>query len=116
MQLLLLLSGRPVRVNRENPLHWLGMQVALMLGFWLLLLVPVGLYRLNWFFSGADGPRGRALFPVCVDLRDAHVSVSRGNSGRYGHRVAVYFPETFSLGALVTGLALFAFAWMGAPS
>jgi hypothetical protein len=49
-QMLLRLSGRPARVSRENPLHRLGMQVAFVLPFSMLLLVPVGFYRLNWFF------------------------------------------------------------------
>jgi len=49
-QMLLRLSGRRARVSRENPLHWLGMQVAFVLPFSMLLLVPVGFYRLNWFF------------------------------------------------------------------
>ncbi len=49
-QMLLRLSGRRARVSRENPLHWLGMQVAFVLPFSMLLLVPVGYYRLNWFF------------------------------------------------------------------
>ena len=49
-QMMLRLSGRPARVSRENPLHWLGMQVAFVLPLSMLLLVPVGHYRLNWFF------------------------------------------------------------------
>ena len=47
-QMLLRLSGRPARVSQENSFHWLGMQVAFVLPFSMLLLVPVGLYRLNW--------------------------------------------------------------------
>ena len=48
-QMLLRLSGRRARVSKENPLHWLGMQVAFVLPFAMLLLVPVGYFRLNWF-------------------------------------------------------------------
>ncbi len=49
-QLLLRLSGRRARVSKENTFHSLGMQVAFVLPFSMLLLVPVGLYNLNWFF------------------------------------------------------------------
>jgi uncharacterized protein DUF7010 len=48
-QMLLRLSGRRTRVSRENPLHWLGMQVAFVLPFSMLLLVPVAYFRLNCF-------------------------------------------------------------------
>jgi hypothetical protein len=37
-------------VSTENPFTSLGMQVASVLPLSMLLLVPVGLYRLNCFF------------------------------------------------------------------
>jgi len=49
-QLMLRLSGRRATLSRENPFNYLGMQVAFVLPFSMLLLVPVGLYNLNWFF------------------------------------------------------------------
>src|SRR5690348_13076200 len=49
-QMMLRLSGRPARVSRENAFHSLGMQVAFVLPFSMLLLLPVGHYHLNWFF------------------------------------------------------------------
>src|ERR1700680_4740448 len=49
-QMLLRLSGRRASVSRENPFNSLGMQVAFVLPFSMLLLVPVGFYKLNWFF------------------------------------------------------------------
>ena len=81
-QMMLRLSGRRSSLTRENPFNSLGMQVAFVLPFSMLLLVPVGLYKLNWFFSGSDGPLGRALFAIRYSLRDAHFSVPRGNSDR----------------------------------
>lgn len=41
-QMLLRLSGGHVRVSKENAFHNLGMQVALVLPFSMLLLVPWG--------------------------------------------------------------------------
>jgi len=49
-QLMLRLSGRRASVSRENPFNNLGRQVAFVLPFSMLLLVPVGLYNLNLFF------------------------------------------------------------------
>ena len=49
-QMLLRLPGRRASVSRENPFNSLGMQIAFVLPFSMLLLVPVGLYNLNWFF------------------------------------------------------------------
>src|SRR5579859_5600724 len=50
VQLLLRLMGRPTSVSKENPFNSLAMQVAFVLPFSMLLLFPVSLYRLNWFF------------------------------------------------------------------
>ena len=47
---LLRLSRRRASVSIRNPFTSLGMQVAFALPLSMLLLVPVGLYRLNWFF------------------------------------------------------------------
>src|SRR4030088_3521056 len=46
-QMLLRLPGRRTSVSRENQFNNLGMQVAFVLPFSMLLLVPVGLYNLN---------------------------------------------------------------------
>src|SRR5215472_1561400 len=49
-QMLLRLWGRRASVSRENLFHTLGMPVAFVLPFSMLLLLPVGFYKLNWFF------------------------------------------------------------------
>jgi hypothetical protein len=49
-QMLLRLSGRSAAVSKENTFNGLGMQVAFVLPFSMLLLLPVGRYNLNWFF------------------------------------------------------------------
>jgi hypothetical protein len=36
-------------LSRENPFNSLAMQVAFVLPLAMLILVPVGLYRLHWF-------------------------------------------------------------------
>ena len=111
-QLLLRLSGRPARVSRENPLHWLGMQVAFVLPFSMLLLVPVGHYRLNWFFPalmillGAHYLPFASLYGMRTFLFLAGILIATGVG------IALWFSGTFSLGAWTGGLILFVFAWI----
>jgi hypothetical protein len=90
-QMLLRLSGGRASVSRGNPFNSLGMQIAFVLPFSMLLLVPVGLYNLNWFFPALMVLVGGALFAVRYSVRDAHVPVSRGNSDRRGRRDRALF-------------------------
>jgi len=112
-QLLLRLSGRRARVRKENTFHSLGMQVAFVLPFSMLLLVPVGLYNLNWFFPalmvlvGAHYLPFATLYGMRIFLFLAGILIAAGVV------IAQYFSTTFSLGAWVGGLVLFAFAWIG---
>jgi len=112
-QLLLRLSGRRARVSKENTFHSLGMQVAFVLPFSMLLLVPVGLYNLNWFFPalmvllGAHYLPSATLYEMRMFLFLAGILIGAGVV------IAQYFSGTFSLGAWVAGVALFAFAWVG---
>ena len=112
-QVLLRLSGRRASVSRENPFNSLAMQVAFVLPLSMLLLVPVGLYRLNWFFPaliilvGAHYLPFASLYGMRMFLFLSAILVA------VGVVVALWFSGTFSLGAWVAGLALFAFAWIG---
>jgi hypothetical protein len=112
-QMLLRLSGRRASVSRENPFNSLGMQVAFVLPLSMLLLVPVGLYRLNWFFPalmvlvGAHYLPFATLYGMRMFLFLAGVLIATGVV------IAVYFAETFSLGSWIGGLVLFVFAWIG---
>ena len=79
----------------------------------MLLLVPVGLYRLDWFFPalivlvGAHYLPFASLYGTRMFLFLSAILVA------VGVVVALCFSRTFSLGAWVAGLALFAFAWIG---
>ncbi|HET6178946.1 MAG TPA: hypothetical protein VFE61_18595 [Candidatus Sulfotelmatobacter sp.] len=112
-QMLLRLSGRPARVSKENPLHWLGMQVAFVLPFSMLLLVPVGYFRLNWFFPALMVLLGAHYLPFVFLYGMRMFWALAGILIAMGVVIALYFAQTFSLGAWVAGLALFVFAWIG---
>ena len=112
-QSLLRLSGRRTRVSRENALHWLGMQVAFVLPFSMLLLVPVGYYRLNWFFPALMILLGAHYLPFATLYGMRMFLFLAGILIAMGIIIALWFSATFSLGAWLGGLILFAFAWIG---
>jgi len=112
-QMLLRLSGRPASVSRENPFNSLGMQIAFVLPFSMLLLVPVGLYNLNLFFPALMVLLGAHYFPFATLYGMRMFLFLGGILIAAGVLIAHYFSESFSLGAWIAGLALFVFAWMG---
>lgn len=113
MQMLLRLSGRPARVSRENPFHWLGMQVAFVLPFSMLLLVPIGQYNLNLFFPALIVLVGAHYLPFATSYGMRMFLFLAGILLAEGVVIALYFSRTFSLGAWIAGATLFIFAWIG---
>jgi hypothetical protein len=112
-QMLLRLSGRRASVSKENPFNSLGMQVAFVLPFSMLLLVPVGFYKLNWFFPALMILAGAHYLPFATLYGMRMFLFLAGILIVMGVVIALWFSGTFSLGAWVAGLTLFAFAWMG---
>ena len=112
-QVLLRSFGRRASLRRENPFNSLGMQIAFVLPFSMLLLVPVGFYRLDWFFPalmillGAHYLPFASLYGMRIFLFLAGILMAMGVV------IALYFAQTFSLGAWLAGLALLVFAWIG---
>lgn len=112
-QMLLRLSGRPARVSKENSFHYLGMQVAFVLPFSMLLLVPVCLYRLNLFFPALLILLGAHYLPFATLYGMRMFLFLAGILLAAGVLVAHYLSATFSPGAWFGGLTLFVFAWIG---
>jgi hypothetical protein len=112
-QLMLRLSGRRASLSRENAFNYLGMQVAFVLPLSMLLLLPVGLYNLNWFFPGLMVLLGAHYLPFGTLYGMRMFLFLAGILIAAGVVIALYFSGTFSLGAWVGGLALFVFAWIG---
>ncbi len=112
-QLLLRLSGRPASVSKDNSFHFLGMQVAFVLPFSMLLLVPVGHYDLNLFFPALMVLLGAHYFPFATLYGMRMFLFLGGILIAVGVAIAHWFWGTFSLGAWVAGVALFVFAWIG---
>ena len=112
-QLMLRLSGRRASLSRENTFNNLGMQVAFVLPFSMLLLVPVSLYNLNLFFPGLMVLLGAHYLPFATLYGMRMFLFLAGILIAAGVVIAQYFPGMFSLGAWIGGLALFVFAWIG---
>lgn len=111
----MLLHFFPARasVSARNPFTSLGMQVALVLPFSMPLLVPVGLYRLNWFFPALMVLVGAHYLPFATLYGMRMFLFLAGILIAAGVVIALYFSETFSLGSWIGGLVLFVFAWIG---
>jgi hypothetical protein len=79
----------------------------------MLLLVPVSLYNLNWFFPALMVLLGAHYLPFATLYGMRMFLFLAGILIAAGVVVAMYFSGTFSLGAWIAGLVLFAFAWTG---
>jgi len=112
-QLMLSLSGRRASLSRENAFNSLGMQIAFVLPPSMLLLVPVGLFRLNWFFPSLMVLLGAHYLPFATLYGMRMFLFLAGVLIVAGVVIAQDFSGTFSFGAWVGGLALFVFAWIG---
>jgi hypothetical protein len=112
-QMMLRLSGRRASLSKENAFNALGMQVAFVLPLSMLLLVPVGLYRLNLFFPALMVLLGAHYLPFATLYGMRMFLFLAGILIAAGVVIAHWFGATFSLGAWVGGLALFVFAWIG---
>lgn len=111
--LLLRLTGAPASPTQGNPLSSLGMQIAFTLPMTMLLLVPVTAFRLNLFYPalmillGAHYLPFVFLYGMRMFIALCAILVSSGVV------IALYLPQSFSLGAWVGGFTLFVFAWLG---
>jgi hypothetical protein len=112
-QLLLRISRRPASLRRENPLWFLGMQVAFVLPLSMLLLVPVCELRLGLFYPalmillGAHYLPFTFMYGMRMFLLLAAILIGAGVV------IGMYFPAPFSLGGWVGGVTLLFFAFLG---
>ena len=113
VQLLLRLTGGPASLKKENPLGFLGMQVAFTLPICMLLLVPVTEFRLNLFYPaftiilGAHYLPFTFLYGMRMFIPLSAILIAGG--------IATFYlaPWSFSAGGWLAGVTLFIFAWIG---
>jgi hypothetical protein len=112
-ELLIRVAGGRSPLSAANSLRHLGMQVAFVLPLSMPLLLPVGLYRLNWFYPAMMVLLGAHYLPFVflygMRMFAALAALVVGG----GWVIAMYRPDIFSVGAWYTGATLLAFAGIG---
>jgi hypothetical protein len=112
-EFLLRLAGGKDPLSPPNSLRHLGMQVAFVLPFSMPLLLPVGLYRLNWFYPGMMVLLGAHYLPFVFLYGMRMFAALSALVVGGGLVIAMYFSSSFSVGAWYTGATLVLFAGIG---
>jgi hypothetical protein len=112
-ELLIRSIGERAPVSSANALRSLGMQIAFVLPLSMPLLLPVGLYRLNWFYPAMMILLGAHYLPFVFLYGMRMFAVLAALLVGGGTLIAMYFSATFSIGAWYTGIILLAFAELG---
>ena len=115
-ELLIRITGERAPVSSANALRSLGMQVAFVLPLSMPLLLPVGLYRLNWFYPAMMILLGAHYLPFVFLYGMRMFAVLAALLVGGGMLIAMYFSASFSLGAWYTGTILLVFAALGRMS
>ena len=112
-ELFIRVAGGRQPLSAQNALRCLGMQVAFVLPISMPLLLPVGLYRLNWFYPAMMVLLGAHYIPFVFlyGMRMFGVMAALVVSG--GLVIAMYWSGSFSVGAWYTGTILVLFAGVG---
>ena len=112
-ELLVRLGGERAMLSPTNSLRHLGMQVAFVLPLSMPLLLPVSLYRLNWFYPALMILLGAHYLPfVTLSGMRMFAALAALLVGG-GVVIAMYWPSSFSVGAWFTGATLLVFAGVG---
>jgi hypothetical protein len=112
-ELLIRLSGWRSPLSVQNPLRYLGMQVAFVLPLSMPLLLPVGEYRLNWFYPALMILLGAHYLPFVFMYGMRMFAVLAAALLGGGVLIAMYMDSSFSVGAWYTGVVLVVFAVVG---
>lgn len=112
-ELLIRLSGGTAPLSPANSLRSLGMQVAFVLPLTMPLLLPVGRYRLTWFFPAMMILVGAHYLPFVFLYGMRMFAVLAAILAAGGLVIAMYVPSSFSVAAWFTGAVLLVFALIG---
>jgi hypothetical protein len=112
-ELLIRAGGGTRALSVDNALRHLGMQVAFVLPLSMPLLLPVGLYRLNWFYPAMMILLGAHYLPFVFLYGMRMFAVLTGLLVGGGVVIALYLSSSFSVGAWFTGVVLLVFAVVG---
>ena len=105
--------GENVPLSASNSLSSLGMQVAFVLPLSMPLLIPVALYRLNWFYPAMMILLGAHYVPFVFLYGMRMFAVLAALLIGGGVLIAMYMSGSFSIGAWFTAATLLVFAGVG---
>jgi len=112
-ELFIRVSGNRRWLSAQNSLGKLGMQVAFVLPVSMPLLLPVGLYRLNWFYPALMVLLGAHYIPFVFLYGMRMFAALAALIAGGGLLIAMYWSGSFSTGAWYTGAILLLFAVVG---
>jgi len=112
-ELLIRVSGKSRSLSAANSLSSLGMQAAFVLPLSMPLLLPVGLYRLNWFYPAMTILLGAHYCPFVFLYGMRMFAVLAAVLVGGGVVIAMYLSSSFSVAAWYTGILLLVFAGVG---
>jgi hypothetical protein len=112
-ELLVRVGGVKQSLSADNSLRGLAMQVAFVLPVSMPLLVPVSLYRLNWFYPAMMVLLGAHYLPFVFLYGMRHFAVLAALLVSGGIVTALYWSASFSAGAWYAGATLLALAFVG---
>jgi hypothetical protein len=112
-ELLVRLGGARAVISATNSLRYLGMQAAFVLPLSMLLLLPVCLYRLNWFYPAFMILLGAHYLPFVTLYGMKMFAVLAALLVSGGVLIAMYWSASFDVGAWFTGATLLVFAGVG---
>jgi hypothetical protein len=112
-QLLIRVAGGGPPLSATNTLRFLGMQVAFVLPVSMPVLLPVGLYRLNWFYPAMMILLGAHYLPFAFLYGMRMFAILAAVVAGGGVAIAMYASSSFGVGAWYTGAALVLFAGVG---
>ena len=112
-ELLIRVSKGRSSLSIQNSLSQLGMQVAFVLPLSMPLLLPVSLYRLNWFYPAIMVLLGAHYIPFVFLYGMRMFAVIAALIAGGGLVIAMYMSSSFDIGAWYTGAILVLFAVVG---
>jgi hypothetical protein len=112
-ELLIRASGERIPISPANALSSLGMQVAFILPLSMPLLLPVGLYRLDWFYPAMMILLGAHYLPFVFLYGMRMFAVLAAALLAGGLLIARYRPDSLAAGAWYAGAVLLVFAAVG---
>ena len=110
---LLRVMGHPARLMPGNPLNALGMQIAITLPLSLPVVGAATLYREAWFYPAFMIVLGAHYLPFVFLYGLRLFGVLAGVLVSAGIILGMQVPDSFSLGAWITGGVLLVFAVLG---